>query len=150
MTRIINFYLVGDEYGWMSNFAPYSISLDGKLWPTSEHYFQSRKFEDSAIQERIRKTNSPMQAARIGRDRKLKLRRDWDSIKVAAMRKALSAKFTQHAELREALLATGDAKIIEHTENDSYWADGGNGAGKNLLGILLMELRATLKGETDE
>ncbi|WP_050027023.1 NADAR domain-containing protein [Verrucomicrobium sp. BvORR034] len=29
--------------------------------------------------------------------------------------------------------------------NDSYWADGGDGSGKNCLGILLMELRDQLR-----
>jgi predicted NAD-dependent protein-ADP-ribosyltransferase YbiA (DUF1768 family) len=43
------------------------------------------------------------------------------------------------------LLATGEAKLIEHTHRDSYWGDGGNGKGKNRLGILLMRLRASLR-----
>ncbi|PVU56329.1 swarming motility protein YbiA [Enterobacter sp. HN503E2II] len=60
------------------------------------------------------------------------------------MRKALRAKFEQHAELRALLLATAHAKLVEHTENDAYWGDGGNGKGKNRLGYLLMELREQL------
>ena len=50
------------------------------------------------------------------------------------MHEAVLAKFTQHADLREILLATGDARIVEHTENDAYWGDGGDGSGKNRLG----------------
>src|SRR3954463_11250275 len=46
------------------------------------------------------------------------------------MHAAVLAKFTQHADLRETLLATGDSKIVEHTENDAYWGDGGDGSGK--------------------
>jgi len=49
--------------------------------------------------------------------------------------------------LREILLGTGDAKLVEHTENDSYWGDGGDGSGKNRLGILLMRLRDELRAE---
>ncbi len=60
------------------------------------------------------------------------------------MRDAVRAKFTQHAELGDILLATGDAKIIEHTTNDRYRADGGDGSGKNMLGQILMQLRAEL------
>ncbi|ENT7543664.1 N-glycosidase YbiA, partial [Shigella flexneri] len=41
-------------------------------------------------------------------------------------------------------LATAPAKLVEHTENDAYWGDGGNGKGKNRLGYLLMELREQL------
>jgi predicted NAD-dependent protein-ADP-ribosyltransferase YbiA (DUF1768 family) len=43
--EIIRFYSVGDEYGEFSNFAPYPITLGGKRWPTSEHYFQAQKFK---------------------------------------------------------------------------------------------------------
>jgi hypothetical protein len=58
-----------------------------------------------------------------------------------AMRGALAAKFAQHAELRDILLSTGNCRLVEHTANDSYWGDGGDGSGANRLGHLLMELR---------
>ena len=63
------------------------------------------------------------------------------------MREALLAKFSQHEELTEILLGTGNAKIVEHTSNDSYWGDGGDGSGKNVLGRLLMEVRKQLRSE---
>lgn len=63
------------------------------------------------------------------------------------MRKALYEKFTQHPDAAQALADTGNAELVEHTENDSYWADGGDGSGKNMLGILLMELRTELRLE---
>jgi ribA/ribD-fused uncharacterized protein len=63
------------------------------------------------------------------------------------MSKALNAKFSQHAELKALLLSTGDARLVEHTENDSYWGDGGNGRGRNMLGQLLMQVRAHLRGD---
>jgi len=145
MSEPIKFYSVGDEYGEFSNFAPYSIKLGKKTWPTSEHYFQAMKFHDKAEREKIRKANSPMKAAVLGRDRKKKLRRDWESAKIGVMREAVMAKFSQHDELRELLINTGDAKIVEHTENDSYWGDGGNGKGRNMLGQILMEVRKALR-----
>jgi hypothetical protein len=43
------------------------------------------------------------------------------------------------------LLATNDAHLVEHTSNDSYWAEGGDGSGKNMLGLILMEARELLK-----
>ena len=58
---------------------------------------------------------------------------------------ALRAKFTQHEELKATLLGTGDAILVEHTANDSYWGDGGDGSGKNRLGQLLMKLREELR-----
>jgi ribA/ribD-fused uncharacterized protein len=143
--QVINFYSVNDEFGEFSNFAPYPIRLDNKLWPTSEHYFQVQKFQDVAHREEIRKVKSPMEAARMGRSRKKPLRKDWESVKDQIMRKAVLAKFTQHDDLQELLLSTGDAKLVEHTTNDSYWGDGGDGSGKNMLGRILMEVREQLR-----
>lgn len=143
--NVVNFYSVGDEFGAFSNFAPYPIVLDGVLWPTTEHYFQAQKFDDKAYRAKIRLANSPMIAARLGRDRKQKLRRDWEAVKVGIMREAVMAKFTQHEDLRTLLLSTGDAKLVEHTDNDDYWGDGGDGSGKNMLGRILMEVRELLR-----
>ena len=148
MTDVIKFYSTADEFGEFSNFAGYPIKLKGKTWPTSEHYFQAQKFAGQPDEEEIRNANSPMLVARMGRDRKRPLRRDWESVKVAIMREAVLAKFTQHPELRELLLSTGDAKIVEHTANDDYWGDGGNGSGKNKLGQILMEVREQLRGNS--
>ena len=143
----VSFYSTSDEYGEFSNFAPYPISIDGEIWQTSEHYFQTQKFENKAYQVKIRKANSPMLAARLGRDRKQKLRKNWESVKVGVMRVAVLAKFTQHEDLRLLLLSTGDKKLVEHTQNDDYWGDGGDGSGKNILGSILMQVRETLRNE---
>jgi len=142
---IINFYHLGDPYGEFSNFARYPIQLHGKTWPTSEHFFQAQKYAGTPREEEIRHAKTPSEAARLGRDRKVGLRPDWESVKDAVMREAVLAKFTQHDELRELLLSTGDATLVEHTENDSYWGDGGDGSGRSMLGRILMEVRAELR-----
>ncbi len=92
----------------------------------------------------------PMLAAQMGRDRKRPLRRDWDGMKEEVMYIAVRAKFTQHDDLKATLLGTGDAKLVEHTANDSYWGDGGDGTGKNRLGHILMRVRAELRAEAGE
>jgi predicted NAD-dependent protein-ADP-ribosyltransferase YbiA (DUF1768 family) len=46
---------------------------------------------------------------------------------------------------RGTLLGTGDARIVEHTENDRYRGDGGDGSGRNKLGQILMEVREGLR-----
>lgn len=61
------------------------------------------------------------------------------------MHEAVRAKFTQHGELREYLLGTGDARLVEHTESDAYWGDGGDGSGRNRLGEILMQVRSELR-----
>jgi ribA/ribD-fused uncharacterized protein len=144
----IRFYSVTDEYGELSNFAAFPIRLRGKQWPTSEHFFQAQKFESDRDREEVRKAKTPMIAARMGRDRTRKLRADWESVKIAVMREALDAKFAQHPELRALLVATNDALLVEHTENDSFWGDGGDGSGRNELGRLLMAVRGQIRADT--
>lgn len=141
------FYRTGDAYGAFSNFSAHSIEVNGKTWRTTEHYFQGQKFAGTPHEEEIRSVESPMVAARKGRERHRPLRPDWEAIKDDIMREALRAKFTQHRDLRDLLLSTGDSPLVEHTSNDRYWADGGDGTGRNRLGELLVELREQLKGD---
>ena len=143
---VTNFYSVNAEYGGFSNFSPHPITLKGKSWPTSEHYFQAQKFAGAPDEEELREAKSPMIAARMGRSRKRPLRKDWEAVKDAIMHEAVLAKFTQHADLRGVLLGTGEATIVEHTENDAYWGDGGDGRGRNRLGEILMQVRQELRG----
>jgi N-glycosidase YbiA len=144
----IEFYSVQDAYGCFSNFSAHPISLDGKRWPTTEHYFQAQKFvgTDDAYAEEIRQATSPMIAARLGRSRKHPLRRDWESVKDDVMRRAVLAKFETHADTREELLSTGEEMLIEKTTDDHYWGRGSTGTGKNRLGQILVEVRTRLRG----
>jgi ribA/ribD-fused uncharacterized protein len=141
---IIRFYRTGDEFGAFSNFAPFPIRLKGVDWPTTEHYFQAQKFAGTPHEEEIRQASSASEAANMGRDRKRPLRTDWNAVKDDIMREAVMAKFLQHASLLKLLASTGEAEIVEHTKNDSYWGDGGDGSGLNMLGRILTEVRAKL------
>jgi ribA/ribD-fused uncharacterized protein len=141
----IQFYKMHEPYGEFSNFSPHPVELGGKAWKTAEHYFQAQKFAGTEHEEVVRLAHSPMVAARLGRSRQRSLRADWDTIKDGIMLDVLRAKFSQHPALKALLLGTGDALIVEHTTNDRYWGDGGNGKGRNRLGELLMELREELR-----
>ncbi len=141
----ITFYEARAEHGYLSNFWPAPITLNGVIWPTSEHYFQAQKFSQSEHQEAIRRVASPMIAARMGRSRARPLRADWEAVKEEVMLTALRAKFSQHLDLCQQLLATGDALLIEHTPRDTYWGDGADGHGLNRLGQLLMQTREELR-----
>ena len=66
------------------------------------------------------------------------------------MLEGLRAKFGQHPDLAARLLHSGDRLLVEHTRNDSYWGDGGDGAGKNRLGHLLMQVREELRRATTD
>ena len=65
----------------------------------------------------------------------------------AVMWVALAAKFRQHADLRQRLLATGEIELVEANPEDGYWGDGGDGSGANRAGHLLMEVRQELRAE---
>ena len=96
----IKFYRVNDAYGYLSNFAPYPFEINGLIWSTSEHYFQAQKFLDKAIQEKIRRLKSPMDAALEGRNRENPLRSDWEVVKDDIMRLAVFEKFRQNPAIR--------------------------------------------------
>lgn len=140
----IYFYRVKDPFGCFSNFAHYGFTLDDKWWMTSEHYFQAQKFKNTEFEDMIRLVDSPMKAAEIGRNRELPLRKDWEKVKDNVMRQAVYAKFSQNLEIKEILLSTKEEILIENTSNDYYWGCGKNGSGKNMLGIILMEVRELL------
>ena len=115
--------------------------MEGIYWPTAEHYFQSAKFLGIDIKVEIANLASPFEAAIYGRNKKKPLRPDWEYIKIEIMRCAIYNKFYQNPDINEVLLSTNNYTLVEHTKNDSFWGDGGNGTGKNMLGKLLMELR---------
>ena len=104
----IKFHFVGDDYGWLSNSAPYPIFLESKMWYTAEHYFQTQKFYDETVQKEILRTRSAAEVIRIAGNPKLRVRRDWDKLKVGFMLTAVRTKFTQIPDLKKLLLNTGD------------------------------------------
>lgn len=143
----IEFYSTNGKYGCFSNFSRHPVTINGIKWQTSEHYFQSRKFLDQKNQMDVYNATSPSIAAKIGRDRNRPLRSDWEKVKDDIMLEALRAKFTQNPDIGNILLQTGNSILVEDTRSsgDSYWGCGSNGNGKNMLGLLLMQLRDELR-----
>ena len=141
---MIKFYSIHGEYAPFSNFSHHSLKLKNKVWKTSEHYFQAQKFAGTNLESQVRNCKGASDAARMGRDKNNPLRSDWESVKDNIMREAVLAKFSQNQDLKKLLLSTGTEQLVEHTEKDKYWADGGNGQGKNMLGLILMEIRNAL------
>ncbi|KAG0276171.1 hypothetical protein BGZ95_007877 [Linnemannia exigua] len=147
----INFYRQENAFGEFSNFYYAPITIAGQEWPTTEHYFQAQKFahlEDKQYVELVRLAKTPSEAAKLGRNRAFPLRPDWEEVKDDVMRDCVLQKFLQHPGLAEVLQGTGDRYLNEHTRNDRYWADGGDGKGKNMLGVVLMETRAKIAAMT--
>lgn len=127
---------------YLSNFFPAAFTKDGKVFNTVEHFFQSEKFEDAETKHKIISAKTPMIAKRLGR----KYRIDpapWILRRNQVMRTGLELKFSQNADLREKLLSTGNAKLIEFSIRDKYWGGSAKEA-KNTLGNMLMEVRSSL------
>jgi N-glycosidase YbiA len=149
----IHFYLCSGAFGFMSNFFGSPITDDeGRQTATVEHWFQAMKFDYAGGEARVRAilaAATPAEAKRLGnrRSKLTPLRRDWEDVKRDVMLHALRMKFSQHPRLRAQLLATGDRELVEHSPprgqrgHDTFWADGGDGAGANVLGQCLMETR---------
>lgn len=149
----IYFYEAGADYYEFTNFFDLSppVKIDGMEWKTTEHYFQAMKFSHHPqLMEQVRRARSPREAFNIPRDPAMKayIRSDWHSVKVEVMYKALLCKFMQSHTLGHLLVETRDAMLVERSPVDSYWGDGGDGSGENMLGILLMKVRSVIKNCT--
>jgi hypothetical protein len=141
----IRFYRSSGEYGFLSNLFKAPVEFEGRKFRSSEEAYQFGKPKDPVVAEWL--VSAPKQhlcaeAAHslLGFD----IREDWNSIKIDRMRRVIEAKFAQNPNLKECLLKTGDAMLIENSKTDAFWGVGKKGNGKNMLGTLLMELRAKL------
>jgi ribA/ribD-fused uncharacterized protein len=139
---VIKFWHQEESNGFLSNLFAAPVEIDGVIWPTSEHYYQAMKHNDIVVIEKVRRQKKPLNAKFVSRKACKRLKR-WpdDEHKLSSMRKAIKAKFDQHTILRGKLLKTMPLKIIENSPKDPYWGVGPNGEGKNMMGLLLMELR---------
>ena len=133
-------------YGCFSNFSRHAVTMGGRVFKTSEHYFQAMKFAATPKHfDFVASRATPAAAAAAGRDRKRPLRGDWEQVKDGIMYDVVLAKFLQHDDIQKILLSTGDAKLVEHTGKDRYWGDGGDGSGKNMLGQTLVRVREEIR-----
>ena len=149
----ISFTKADAYYGFMSNFTAYPIIVDGLEYRTTEHYFQSKKFVEAKDQEYVRtECVTPLEAKMAGACREYPILPDWSTARLHIMLTALRAKFTQHHDIQEKLLGTGDAQLVEHSRSDKFWGDGGGapGAGQNMLGELLMQVRREIRQEKEK
>ena len=128
------------EYSFLSNFYPSKITYGSIVWPTVEHAFQAHKTVHATQREAIRQAATPGKAKRLGRT--VQLRPNWEHKRTAIMLELLHEKFKLDSELGKRLAATGDRPLIEgNTWNDTFWGVC-KGKGMNMLGSLLMIVRA--------
>lgn len=133
-----------EEFYFLSNFYEAPVEYNGIRYSNNEAAFQAQKCLTD--EEKLEFVNlSPVNAKRKGR--RVKLRPDWESVKVGIMEEIVYAKFTQNQNLREKLIATGDALLEEGNDwNDTFWGVSlKSGKGKNNLGIILMKVRDEIR-----
>lgn len=158
--RILYFDRDRANFPFLSHFYPAPILLDEETWPTVEHYYQAQKSDDPAYRDAIKQAASPGMAKRFAasphaprrvsqqswfRKHGAQPRADWAEVRLDVMRRADRAKFSQHPQLAEMLLATAPAELIEDSPFDSFWGQGQDGLGQNWAGRILMEIRDRLR-----
>lgn len=129
------------EYKFLSNFYSSEVMLDAVVYPNVENAYQASKTTNEEM--RIPFENiSPVDAKRMGKT--LKMRPDFDTIKVNIMYRLVKQKF-QDPELAKRLASTKESLLVEgNTWGDTFWGIC-NGVGENHLGKILMKVRKELK-----
>jgi ribA/ribD-fused uncharacterized protein len=145
----IRFYRSNEKpYGGFSNLFRRPIVFEDTTFATAEHAYQAGKARRAEVRTWLMAAPSPALLAMAAHGLyQWDIAPSWSRIKFDRMRAVLHAKFTQHDDLREILLSTGSARLVEAATVDNavnrLWGEV-NGVGKNMLGALLMELRTQL------
>jgi ribA/ribD-fused uncharacterized protein len=145
----IRFYRANEKpYGAFSNLFRRPIVFEDTTFATAEHAYQAGKARKPEVKEWLMAAPSPSLLAMAAHGLyQWDITPSWSRIKFDRMRLVLYAKFSQHDDLREILLSTGSARLVESATVDNpvnrLWGEV-NGVGKNMLGVLLMDLRALL------
>jgi len=149
------FFTVKERYGGLSNMSnEFSLDVCGERVRSSEALYQALKFPHlPAVQRVIVEQKSPMSAKMMARPHRLDIRSDWEKVKLDVMWWVLRVKLRQNALMfAKALEETKDLDIVEKSTRDPFWGAlnaSENGlpmlVGANVLGQLLMKLRADLR-----
>lgn len=128
------------KYRFLSNFFDATVLYNDVTYANNEAAFQAQKCPKRAAEFA---SLNPSEAKRLGRC--VELRYDWEYMKESIMHEIVLAKFTQNEWLRRRLLETGYSRLFEENNwGDTTWGTV-NGKGKNLLGIILEDVRDELR-----
>ena len=127
---------------YLSNFYESKVIYKKLAYRNAEAAFQSMKTIDPVLRGKfVDLTGS--EAKFLGK--RIKLRDDWDDIKLRVMYEIVNAKFAQNPTITKWLVDTNDEVIVEgNTWGDTFWGVC-NGKGQNHLGIILMAIREEAK-----
>lgn len=144
MGEVIGFEKPYGQYSFLCPSSDHSIALDGKIWPTAEHYILAQKFKGRPTAERIRKMRNISDARKVYYNKRLTGVEDWDKTMNGAVMLAMLTKFSQHFSLKEQLLATGTASLV-YQYRDPILGAGSDNSGKNLVGGVIEDVREKLR-----
>lgn len=133
----------GKHY-FLSNFYHSAVYVDNIKFPTAEHAYQYHKLPDVLRRPLIGiYTDLSVSPGRIKREsRSHPMREGWEQTKIPIMYFIVRSKFMQSTILRQKLLETGDAQLIESNHwGDRFWGVC-EGRGLNMLGNILMFVRS--------
>ena len=136
------------DFAYLSNFSSHPITdKNGTVWRTAEHAYQAMKTTVAKEREHVRSAATPAEAKNRGR--RVTVQEGWNDKKRDLMKRILRMKFEQHPGIRQKLIETGSAKLVHKAPWDKYWGDGRDGAGANVMGEVLMELRQEFAATMD-
>lgn len=135
------------EYRFLSNFYTCSVIYDGYSYASAEHAYQAAKSLSHRQRLLIASQSTPGQAKRMGGN--VELRPAWNKKRMTIMHKIVSKKFEMNTPIRQRLLKTSGALLIEGNNwGDTFWGcvkKDGEWFGDNNLGIVLMMVRQELQ-----
>lgn len=127
------------KFFFLSNSYPCKVIYEGYIYPSAEHAYQAAKTLDKGARWRICKAEYPSEAKTLGR--KVKLRPDWNTIRVGIMEEVIRKKFKNNRDLFYKLQQTGAGVLADGDYwGNTYWGTV-DGVGENHLGRLLMKIR---------
>lgn len=138
-----------DSWQFLSNHYMSDMNIDGITYFHVEGYYHAQKFiGNNKIFTHVRSVTAPRVAQARGAaetmtpDRKI----EWDAgTRIKVMKRGILTKFLTNEALAKKLLATGNKKLVEVTESDSYWGCTADGKGSNMNGKILEKVRNTLQ-----
>lgn len=143
----IEFYKEFGRYGYLANYSEYGFYKNGIFYKTVEHYYQSEKYDNEEIKNKIINAKDAHEAAKIGRDRNNIRKDNFKKIKLDVMFEGVLEKFRQNKDILHKLIETRNEIIIEKTEDEYFWGIGKDNSGENQFGKILMKARDILKRE---
>lgn len=128
-------------FSFLSNFYPAAVEYEGDIYPTVENAYQAAKTLDRRLRPQFVNCR-PSTAKRLGRA--LSVRPDWLRVREKIMNDLLVKKFSDEWMAKK-LLETGDRPLVEGNKwGDTFWGRC-DGVGVNKLGMILMEIRSSIR-----